>query len=46
MRTVPLSAKDYVESLHQNARSILLYGKNSVVVQPVSIEEMGVVDGG
>ncbi|XP_070389552.1 small G protein signaling modulator 2-like isoform X1 [Dermacentor albipictus] len=27
-------ARDYVESLHQNARSTLLYGKNNVHVQP------------
>uniref|UniRef100_A0A8D2LV76 Small G protein signaling modulator 1 n=1 Tax=Varanus komodoensis TaxID=61221 RepID=A0A8D2LV76_VARKO len=29
-----LSARDYVESLHQNARTTLLYGKNNVLVQP------------
>ncbi|CAF1043202.1 unnamed protein product [Adineta steineri] len=29
------SAKDYVESLHQNAKSQLIYGKNNVLVQPV-----------
>ena len=29
-------AKDYVESLYQNERSPLLYGKNNVIVQPVS----------
>ncbi|CAF3414264.1 unnamed protein product [Rotaria sp. Silwood1] len=28
-------AKDYVESLHQNAKSQLLYGKNNVLVQPI-----------
>jgi hypothetical protein len=28
-------ARDYVESLHQNARSQLIYGKNNVFVQPV-----------
>lgn len=28
-------ARDYVESLHQNARSQLIYGKNNVYVQPV-----------
>lgn len=28
-------AKDYVESLHQNARTVLLYGKNNVHVLPV-----------
>ncbi|CAG0890499.1 unnamed protein product [Cyprideis torosa] len=27
-------AKDYVESLHQNSKVTLLYGKNNVVVQP------------
>lgn len=37
MRTVPASAKEYVESLHQNAKSTLLYGKNNVMVQPVSV---------
>ena len=30
------TAKDYVESLHQNSRAILLYGKNNVMVLPVS----------
>jgi hypothetical protein len=29
-------ARDYVESLHQNAKSQLIYGKNNVLVQPVS----------
>lgn len=29
------SAREYVESLHQNSRSHLLYGKNNVLVQPV-----------
>ncbi|XP_022108884.1 small G protein signaling modulator 1-like [Acanthaster planci] len=33
-RGAPLSARDYVESLHQNSRSTLLYGKNNVLVQP------------
>lgn len=28
-------ARDYVESLHQNAKSQLIYGKNNVLVQPV-----------
>ncbi|CAM9961872.1 unnamed protein product [Lampetra fluviatilis] len=28
------AARDYVESLHQSARNILLYGKNNVLVQP------------
>ncbi|KAL1454076.1 hypothetical protein WDU94_010363 [Cyamophila willieti] len=30
------SAKDYVESLHQNSRATLLYGKNNVLVCPNS----------
>ena len=34
-RSSPMSARDYVESLHQNNRSQLLYGKNNVFVQPV-----------
>ncbi|XP_030074257.1 small G protein signaling modulator 1 [Microcaecilia unicolor] len=29
-----MSARDYVESLHQNSRATLLYGKNNVMVQP------------
>uniref|UniRef100_A0A8C9KSC6 Small G protein signaling modulator 1 n=1 Tax=Panthera tigris altaica TaxID=74533 RepID=A0A8C9KSC6_PANTA len=29
-----LSARDCVESLHQNSRATLLYGKNNVLVQP------------
>ncbi|CAG0890963.1 unnamed protein product [Darwinula stevensoni] len=33
-RSLPPLAKDYVESLHQNNRVTLLYGKNNVVVQP------------
>ncbi|KAH9404006.1 Small G protein signaling modulator 2 [Tyrophagus putrescentiae] len=28
------SPRDYVESLHQNSRSTLLYGKNNVIIQP------------
>ncbi|XP_077692702.1 small G protein signaling modulator 2 isoform X3 [Eretmochelys imbricata] len=28
------SAREYVESLHQNSRTHLLYGKNNVLVQP------------
>lgn len=28
------SPRDYVESLHQNSRSTLLYGKNNVIMQP------------
>ena len=35
-RSAPGSAKDYVESLHQNNKTTLLYGKNNVLVQPVS----------
>lgn len=34
-RQTPISAKDYVESLHQNNRVTLLYGKNNVLVLPV-----------
>jgi hypothetical protein len=30
-----LSGRDYVQSLHQNHRSVLLYGKNNVSVCPV-----------
>jgi len=33
-----MSVKDYVESLHQNSKSTLLYGKNNVIVQPVSTQ--------
>lgn len=33
-RSLSVVAKDYVESLHQNSRSTLLYGKNNVIVQP------------
>lgn len=36
-RQNPVSAKDYVESLHQNSRATLLYGKNNVLVLPVSL---------
>uniref|UniRef100_A0AAZ3SQP8 Small G protein signaling modulator 2 n=1 Tax=Oncorhynchus tshawytscha TaxID=74940 RepID=A0AAZ3SQP8_ONCTS len=32
------SAREYVESLHQNSRTHLLYGKNNVLVQPKEIE--------
>lgn len=31
------AAKDYVESLHQNARATLLYGKNNILINPVRI---------
>ncbi|XP_043910345.1 small G protein signaling modulator 2 isoform X1 [Protopterus annectens] len=37
------SAREYVESLHQNSRSRLLYGKNNVLVQPK--EDMEVLPG-
>lgn len=30
------SAREYVESLHQNSRVTLLFGKNNVLVQPVT----------
>lgn len=32
------SAREYVESLHQNSRTHLLYGKNNVLVQPVWLQ--------
>ncbi|KAH8409213.1 hypothetical protein KR009_010731, partial [Drosophila setifemur] len=32
-------AKDYVESLHQNSRTTLLYGKNNVLVLPKDVPE-------
>ncbi|KAG8450718.1 hypothetical protein GDO86_003116 [Hymenochirus boettgeri] len=31
------SAREYVESLHQNSRTHLLYGKNNVLVQPENV---------
>lgn len=31
-------AKDYVESLHQNSKATLLFGKNNVVVLPVNAD--------
>ncbi|KAL7642157.1 UNVERIFIED_CONTAM: hypothetical protein RMT77_006717 [Armadillidium vulgare] len=34
VRSLPSSAREYVESLHQNSRAALLYGKNNVQVQP------------
>ncbi|XP_023234264.1 small G protein signaling modulator 2-like [Centruroides sculpturatus] len=34
-RMIPVVARDYVESLHQNSKSTLLYGKNNVLIQPV-----------
>ncbi|KAL7745109.1 hypothetical protein ACLKA6_008169 [Drosophila palustris] len=33
-------AKDYVESLHQNAKATLLYGKNNVQVLPKDVVEL------
>ncbi|XP_063896565.1 small G protein signaling modulator 2 isoform X2 [Helicoverpa armigera] len=38
-KAVGSSAKDYVESLHQNSTATLLYGKNNVRVQPKDVEE-------
>ena len=35
------SAKEYVESLHQNSKSQLIYGKNNVVVKQKDIELVG-----
>lgn len=37
----PSSAKEYVESLHQNSRSQLIYGKNSVIVKQRELELVG-----
>ncbi|CAI9744344.1 Hypothetical predicted protein [Octopus vulgaris] len=34
MKGLHVSAKEYVESLHQNSKNTLLYGKNNVLVQP------------
>lgn len=31
-------AKDYVESLHQNSRATLLFGKNNVLVLPANAD--------
>lgn len=31
-------AKDYVESLHQNSKAALLFGKNNVLVMPAKDE--------
>lgn len=39
LRQGPMSAKDYVESLHQNSRATLLYGKNNVLVVPKDLTE-------
>ncbi|KAJ0173087.1 hypothetical protein K1T71_011263 [Dendrolimus kikuchii] len=38
-KPVGSTAKDYVESLHQNSTAALLYGKNNVRVQPKDVEE-------
>ncbi|VEL18937.1 unnamed protein product [Protopolystoma xenopodis] len=35
-QNLALLAKDYVESLHQNTKSTLIFGKNNVLVQTVS----------
>ncbi|XP_037916963.1 small G protein signaling modulator 2-like isoform X2 [Hermetia illucens] len=34
-----VTAKDYVESLHQNSRVTLLYGKNNILVLPKDVSE-------
>ncbi|XP_022257394.1 small G protein signaling modulator 1-like, partial [Limulus polyphemus] len=44
-RAIPYVARDYVESLHQNSRSTLLYGKNNVLVQPKFVLEKEVTVG-
>ncbi|PAA47866.1 hypothetical protein BOX15_Mlig025920g1 [Macrostomum lignano] len=36
-RSAPASAKEYVELLHQNTRSLLLFGKNNVQSQTASL---------
>ena len=36
----PFSPKEYVESLHQNCKTTLLYGKNNVIVQPCDGEAL------
>lgn len=33
-RSVPSQAREYVESLHQNQKDTLIYGKNNVMVHP------------
>ncbi|XP_046682232.1 small G protein signaling modulator 2-like isoform X2 [Homalodisca vitripennis] len=38
-RQTPTCAKDYVESLHQNSKATLLYGKNNVLVIPKDLTE-------
>lgn len=35
-----MSAREYVESLHQNSKLTLLYGKNNVLVQPENKEAL------
>lgn len=42
-RMLPITARDYVELLHQNSRATLLYGKNNVMVQPKEI--VGLIPG-
>ncbi len=39
--TVNTGAKEYVESLHQNSKSQLLYGKNNVIVKQKDQELSG-----
>lgn len=34
----PLLAREHIESLHQNSHAALLYGKNNVYLEPVSIQ--------
>uniref|UniRef100_H3CUI8 Small G protein signaling modulator 1b n=1 Tax=Tetraodon nigroviridis TaxID=99883 RepID=H3CUI8_TETNG len=38
-------AKEYVESLHQNSRAALLFGKNNVLVQPMQRDDMEAIPG-
>lgn len=38
-KSTSTTAKDYVESLHQNSRATLLYGKNNVLVLPVFLKK-------
>ncbi|KAH9503178.1 Small G protein signaling modulator 1 [Bulinus truncatus] len=38
-KTLHMSAREYVESLHQNSKLTLLYGKNNVLVQPKEDKE-------
>ncbi|XP_059169262.1 small G protein signaling modulator 1-like [Physella acuta] len=38
-KTFHMSAREYVESLHQNSKLTLLYGKNNVLVQPKEDKE-------